>query len=339
MTARTRPTLLDVGVAVFGGAAGIIANSRAEKSNAIPGVAIATALMPPLCTSAFGLATGRLDFFLGAFYLFFLNAVFIALSTYLVVQVLRFPHAEFRDRWQGVIWNRWIIGIVLVVLVPATWIFVDVIQHVNLNRRVGLFISQHVEDAHREVFSREIIETDSTQVIKLFVIGPPIPQDSIPKLREARKKSPYNLGKYELELVQTDLPLDAQDRLRAEIMQNVQQILEVNRRLEEERKAREAAQRQRKGGNVNFQQIQEEIHIQYPEALQVSYAHAYSANYDNPQVMLDTVPIFIVTWDDKLRPRDREEITAVLHQWLRIRINYPDVRLVSLTGKRKASQK
>ena len=95
LQARIKPTILDVLVALFGGIAGIVATSRKEKSNAIPGVAIATALMPPICTAGFGLATNRLNFFLGAFYLFFLNAVFISLSTYLIVKYLKFPVKTF----------------------------------------------------------------------------------------------------------------------------------------------------------------------------------------------------------------------------------------------------
>lgn len=83
LLARTEPTVWDVLIALFGGLAGIIAGSRKEKSNAVPGVAIATALMPPLCTAGYGLATGNLYYFIGAFYLFFINSVFISLSTYL----------------------------------------------------------------------------------------------------------------------------------------------------------------------------------------------------------------------------------------------------------------
>jgi uncharacterized hydrophobic protein (TIGR00271 family) len=87
--ARTSPNIYDVLIALFGGFAGIIATSTRQKGNVIPGVAIATALMPPLCTAGYGLATWQMNFFLGAFYLFIINTVFIALATLLIVRLLR----------------------------------------------------------------------------------------------------------------------------------------------------------------------------------------------------------------------------------------------------------
>lgn len=93
--ARTSPTIYDVLIAFFGGLAGILATSSKLKGNVIPGVAIATALMPPLCTAGYGLASGNLSFFSGALYLFFINTVFIALSTFLTVRFLKFPNKEF----------------------------------------------------------------------------------------------------------------------------------------------------------------------------------------------------------------------------------------------------
>lgn len=96
--ARTMPSVWDVFIAFAGGFAGIIAATRQEKTNVIPGVAIATALMPPLCTAGYGLANGNIYFFLGALYLFFINSVFICISTYLVVRYLHFHKKEFEDK-------------------------------------------------------------------------------------------------------------------------------------------------------------------------------------------------------------------------------------------------
>ena len=90
LLARTSPTIYDVFIALVGGLAGIVALATKEKGNVIPGVAIATALMPPLCTAGFGIATGNLLYFLGAFYLYFINSVFISLATYIGVRVMHF---------------------------------------------------------------------------------------------------------------------------------------------------------------------------------------------------------------------------------------------------------
>ena len=99
--ARTAPTLLDGMVAIFGGLAGIISITRKDKSNAIPGVAIATALMPPLCVAGYGIAKGEMDIALNAFYLFFLNSFFIALTSYLIIRFLRFPYKVHLDKKEG----------------------------------------------------------------------------------------------------------------------------------------------------------------------------------------------------------------------------------------------
>ena len=106
MIARTSPTIWDVLIALFGGIAGAIGNTREKKGNVIPGVAIATALMPPLCTAGYGIASGQPSFFLGAFYLFLINTLFISLSTMIVTMMLRVPyHRNVSDKKQKVI-NR-----------------------------------------------------------------------------------------------------------------------------------------------------------------------------------------------------------------------------------------
>ncbi|MDO7610377.1 MAG: DUF389 domain-containing protein, partial [Crocinitomicaceae bacterium] len=97
MLARTSPNVYDVLIAFFGGLAGIIAIASKMKGNVIPGVAIATALMPPLCTAGYGLATFQIEYFLGAFYLFFINTVFISLATLVTARILKFPQKANLD--------------------------------------------------------------------------------------------------------------------------------------------------------------------------------------------------------------------------------------------------
>ena len=120
LLARTVPTTYDVLIALFGGLAGIVAQSRKDRtSTVIPGVAIATALMPPLCTAGFGLATLQFKYFIGAFYLFFINTVFIAIATYMVVRFLKYEKHSFLDSKKERKVRRSMVLIVLVTLIPS----------------------------------------------------------------------------------------------------------------------------------------------------------------------------------------------------------------------------
>lgn len=128
LLARTSPTIYDVLIALFGGMAGIVAISSKSKGNVIPGVAIATALMPPLCTAGYGLATGQFNFFFGAFYLFTINTVFIALASVAVSQLLRFPNRTLLDASQKRRINNMITAVILVTVIPSVYFGYGLVQ-------------------------------------------------------------------------------------------------------------------------------------------------------------------------------------------------------------------
>ena len=119
--ARISPNIYDVLIALFGGLAGMLATSSKNKGNVIPGVAIATALMPPLCTAGYGLATLQFQFFFGAFYLFIINTVFIAIATFLVVRFLKFPFKELQNAASQKMAKRVVTTIVLATLLPSIY--------------------------------------------------------------------------------------------------------------------------------------------------------------------------------------------------------------------------
>lgn len=121
LLARTSPSIYDVLIALFGGLAGIVAISSKQKGNVIPGVAIATALMPPLCTAGYGLATAHWDFFFGAFYLFTINTVFIAIASVIISQILKFPIRTIVDPAQKKRINSWITFVIALVFVPSIY--------------------------------------------------------------------------------------------------------------------------------------------------------------------------------------------------------------------------
>jgi len=121
LLARTHPTIYDVLIAFFGGLAGMLAISSRQKGNVIPGVAIATALMPPLCTAGYGLATGQFSYFFGAFYLFTINTVFIAIASLVVAQYLKFPITTVVDETQRIRITRWTSLTIFLVLIPSIY--------------------------------------------------------------------------------------------------------------------------------------------------------------------------------------------------------------------------
>jgi uncharacterized hydrophobic protein (TIGR00271 family) len=140
LLARTSPTLWDVLIAAFGGAAGMVAVTRRSFSNIVPGVAIATALMPPLCTAGFGLANGRWDMFAGAFYLYIINSVFIAAATLGMAKLLRLPARGQVDDGTRRRHRAYITLALLLVLVPSVWLGWRFVQHevfANAASKVG----------------------------------------------------------------------------------------------------------------------------------------------------------------------------------------------------------
>lgn len=198
LLARTSPTLYDMLIALCGGAAGILALSTKGKGNVIPGVAIATALMPPLCTAGYGLAVGNFSYFFGAFYLFFINTVFIALSTFVGVRMLRFRYKTFIDPARLAKVNRYIIGIVVLTMIPATYMTVQIIRQSVLDNNTRKFIKNELAFKGTQVISQNRDEKSKT--LNVVAVGRIITPESIGKARELMNR--YRLDSYELNVIQ-----------------------------------------------------------------------------------------------------------------------------------------
>ena len=200
LEARTGPNLMDVFIAFFGGLAGIIAASRGDNSTVIPGVAIATALMPPLCTAGYGLAIGNLHYFFGASYLFLLNTLFICLSTILVVRYLKFPLREFiNPRIQKkVTWYSYIL--LFLVVIPSVYLFYLKVQETVFNENVKRFVNQVVlvDESLRLDFSYEYKGDESE--IELMLKNKVVSEDVIDLWK--RQAANYNLSPEFLNIIQ-----------------------------------------------------------------------------------------------------------------------------------------
>lgn len=139
LLARTTPTIYDVLIALFGGLAGILAISSKQKGNVIPGVAIATALMPPLCTAGYGLATAKFHFFFGAIFLFTINTVFIGISSVAISQILKFPIRTLVDEVQKKRVNTWISVVIIITLIPSIYFGYALVQKEKFIEKANRF--------------------------------------------------------------------------------------------------------------------------------------------------------------------------------------------------------
>ena len=198
LLARTSPTLYDVLIAIFGGAAGILALSTKGKGNVIPGVAIATALMPPLCTAGYGLAVGQYSFFFGAFYLYFINTVFIALSTFIGVRMLRFQHRTFADAAALQRVRKYIFAIVVITMIPATYMTTQIIRESIQDNNTQQFVKNELTLKGTQIISYK--RNDESKTIRIVAVGENIGEDAVEQAQKKLKK--YSLEDYKLVIIQ-----------------------------------------------------------------------------------------------------------------------------------------
>ena len=173
LEARTSPTIYDVLIALFGGLAGILENSRKERGTAIAGVAIATALMPPLCTAGYGLSCLDFHFFFGAMYLFIINTVFITMATYVMVKYLRFRTVSGLDPALSARRRRFITTIIAVVAIPSLYSAIVMVRDTDFERNVESFVREN-RLVSRSYISDYRIYKDHGRKVEVFLTGEPM---------------------------------------------------------------------------------------------------------------------------------------------------------------------
>lgn len=341
LLARTSPTLLDVMVGFFGGVAGIVASSRKEITNAIPGVAIATALMPPLCTAGYGIATFRFDFFAGAFYLFFLNVVFISLSTFLIIRFLNFPLVAEITLNLRKNFLRGVVIFVLLILFPAGWLFVDLITTQRNENRIQSFLVDKFPLEDFSVERHELIDRDTCKVLKITLAGSHyIPQDTIRDWEKQLHTRYYMREGTQLLLLQTasdPAPMEAlYSSVNAEIERQtseweddrdrwLQDRQEIDRLEEELQAVRE--------GRLPIPEIRDEIQAYTPElrALQIGEMRIADLGKPNDRRNLskDTLALVLMfSWQDTVEAGVLEDRKSLLRQRLKERYNVLNVQMI-----------
>lgn len=311
LAARTQPTLLDIGIAFFGGVAGIVAGSRKDITNAIPGVAIATALMPPVCTAGFGLATGNFKFFGGAIYLFFLNAVFITLATYLIVRFLKFPYQEHLDRKTKRKVTRYVLLTVVLISVPSFFLLIQVVKQQRFQNNLEGFIEEVFPESEndRRMMKYAYVPTGVKDSMNLNITyaGKQYPDslvDSLEQVLRARKvkNTNINLAKIDvdpsrfddLKLQMHDESIAAAQLAKSELRAEMEERMA---KLEEELKAVKAEE-------ASFPEVSQMLKQGFPEIKQI----ALSPAVEDFDTLPDSIPTVFLSWNTKLKKAERKEL-------------------------------
>ena len=325
LLARTSPNIWDVLIALFGGLAGIVAVTRKEKSNVIPGVAIATALMPPLCTAGFGLATGDWHFFLGAFYLFTINCVFIASASALIVRVFNLPHKRFIDQRTMTKAHLYLGAVVLLTVLPSGYMAYHLVDDEIFKARAAKFVHNHLEFKQSHVVDVNIDPTNRR--IEVTLIGEVIPKNVLVEVENSLQSE--GIAGSELKVFQTgEQKIDVaalKSSLLSDAYKRIQEAMENKNKTIEQLRSEVAPLR---AEQQRFIGLPSELNALYPSIGNILISEAPDWNSNSGLDSQKTI-ILNVRSSKKLGKSDREKII----KWIQIRLKSDAVKLFFETGK------
>lgn len=320
---RVKPDIRDVLIAFFGGLALIIAKTkRGTIASVIFGVAIATALMPPLCTAGYGLAKGNWQYFGGAMYLFTINTIFIALATFLVLKVLRFPMLKYVNSAKRKRIGRLASLLAIVVMVPAVWTFINVLQESNFMRDAKAFVNNELSILpHFEYIKKNAIYdyTDNkTHSIELNTFGLDEIPDTTIELLKKRMSDYSSLENTELVFNQNKsrnldnfrYMQELRSRDSLDLLSQTQKIIFLEGKVKQLSKL--------EAHYIPFEELIKEVKINYENLDQFSFANVINTNFSKT----DTIPEFTIKWVDSLSTeKSRLQDCEKLKKWLKVKLN------------------
>jgi len=305
LLARTSPTIYDVLIAFFGGLAGIIAISSKLKGNVIPGVAIATALMPPLCTAGYGLATAQFAYFFGAMYLFTINTVFIALSSVAIAQLLKFPITTIIDPLQKKKVNQMITAVILITIIPSIYFGYGLVQKERFMENASRFIKS-VSVLEGDYLLNHIVNTSNRTITLIYVGGDMTPEKQF--IIEERAKD-FSIDKKEI-IVEQGFSVDKMMDKNNEF-ENLR--IEINR-LSTQLKEKDEQLKIAANIPVKGKQLLSELTSLFPEIHSCTYSE--STLYQKEQK--ETIPIALISITARRNSLTYAEKTKI-EKWLKER--------------------
>lgn len=308
LLARTSPTIYDVLIALFGGLAGIVAISSKLKGNVIPGVAIATALMPPLCTAGFGLASGHINYFLGAFYLFTINTVFIALASLTVSQILKFPIRASIDASKKKRINRIVSVIIFITIVPSIYFGYGLVQNEKFSDN-AIRYTKNITFFEGSFLLKNEIDAGKKQ-IKLIYGGNSLTEKKKAEIIEKAKD--FNLKKAQITIEQ-GFTINENDE--NEVLKT--KVAELNAAYKSALLTIDSLQNRPLLGK----QILNEINALYPQITACSYSETIFFDTENEKVKRIPLLIFKTSYENKLEGNEKEKV----FKWLSNRLKNKSV--------------
>lgn len=322
--ARTQPDVRDVLIAITGGLALIIALSRRkELTNTIAGIAIATALMPPLCTAGYGLATWNFKFFGGAMFLFTINTIFIALATFVIVKFLNFPMVRYINSEKRKRISQIASTVALVIFGFSIYLFYGLFLQNQYNQHAQEYITVLGEETGAGIIKTEV---DYTQrKIKVIILGQNIKKDELTVWRE--KLPIFGLENTTLEIHQdeeTSKLIDEINTIKSSYVKNQELIATKEETIsQKDAKIRDLTDdlEKIKKRNIPFLNISQEAKINHDGLKEISFSNLIKTNFST----IDTIPVFYIQWKDSILNTEAQE--AQLKKWLKQRLELNSLQL------------
>lgn len=318
LLARTSPSIYDVLIALFGGLAGIMAISSKQKGNVIPGVAIATALMPPLCTAGYGLATGQLEFFFGAFYLFTINTIFIAIASVWISQLLKFPIRTIIDKERKRKIERTTNIIILIVLLPSIYFGYKLVKQEEFLQNANNFVTNvsYFEDNY---LLKHKIDAKEHK-INLVYGGTELLENQ--KKLITLKAADFDIDTADI-IIEQGLSFSKMGDKNLELYKLKEQVRSLNARLQNKNAKIDSILNLNKFSETLLNEIQ----TIYPQIEGCSYAESlvYHDSLPTPQ----NTAIVVLSSPSSIKIEDKAKIT----NWLKQRTKSEEIKLFIENGK------
>ncbi len=302
LLARTSPNIYDILIAFFGGLVGVIAITRKEKGNPIPGVAIATALMPPLCTAGYGLAIGNWRFFGGALYLYVINCVFICVATLLIVKFLQYPRMVQFEKAREKQITYLITALTIVLLLPSLYFGYTLFEEKKFDQRVNSFLQYEFTDKGYTVIYKKTRYKSNPSSIELALLSKRFSASEMAELRQ-------RLNAYDLKGVALTIRQDT-NNLKQDILN---QIKNEKASVDAKDAAIAALRKEIQDNKYDNRSLLSEARILFPAIKDISISnHPFNTNREKAEI----IPVVIYTSPQALNQTD----TQKLQQWVKARI-------------------